>query len=217
MGRLVLIRHGQSVWNKKDVFTGWVDVPLSVDGINDAFLAGEKIADIEFDVIFTSVLVRSIETAMLCMSKNKSPKTPVVINLEDKKTNSWARINDQAMASQIIPVYQDWRLNERCYGDLQGQNKTRLGEIYGKEQVRIWRRSFDVAPPNGESLKDTAARSIPFLEEKAIPLVKQGKNVLIVAHGNSLRAIVMHLNHLSAREVQDLEIPTGQPLFYDDL
>jgi 2,3-bisphosphoglycerate-dependent phosphoglycerate mutase len=214
MSKLILIRHGQSVWNKKNVFTGWVDVPLSREGVDEALKAGEQIADIEFDVIFTSVQIRAIETAMIAIAANKSTKTPVVIHTEGKMAD-WTTIYNDSMSQQVIPVYRDWHLNERYYGELQGKNKAETAAIYGDEQVHIWRRSYDIAPPAGECLKDTAERTIPFFTENILPHLQAGKNVLVSAHGNSLRSIVMHIDGLSEEEVLKLEIPTGFPLYFE--
>jgi len=214
MAKLILIRHGESVWNKKNVFTGWVDVPLSPNGIKEAIKAGEQLADIDFDIIFTSVQVRAIETAALVMAQSKSEKTPVVIH-EEGKMKDWTKIYSEEMAKSIIPVYRDWHLNERYYGELQGKNKAETAKQYGDELVHQWRRSYDVPPPNGECLKDTAARTIPFFRDNIIPELEKGKNVLVSAHGNSLRSIVMHIDNLSEKQVLELEIPTGVPLFYE--
>jgi 2,3-bisphosphoglycerate-dependent phosphoglycerate mutase len=214
MSRLILIRHGESVWNKKNVFTGWVDVPLSPNGIDEALDAGKLLAGIEFDVVFTSVQVRSIETAMLVLAGNKSEKTPVIVHQEGKM-KEWAKIFSDEMERSVVPVYGDWHLNERYYGELQGKNKAETARQYGDEQVHLWRRSYDIPPPNGECLKDTAARTIPFFRDKIVPELAAGKNVLISAHGNSLRSIVMYIDDLSTEEVLSLEIPTGKPLFYE--
>lgn len=214
MAQLILIRHGQSVWNKKNVFTGWVDVPLSREGVDEALKAGDQIADIAFDVIFTSVQIRAIETAMIAMAANKSDKTPVVIHTEGKMAD-WTTIYNESMNSNVIPVYRDWHLNERYYGELQGKNKAETAAVYGDEQVHIWRRSYDIAPPAGECLKDTAERTIPFFTEAILPQLEAGKNVLVSAHGNSLRSIVMHIDGLSEEEVLKLEIPTGVPLYFE--
>lgn len=214
MSKLVLIRHGESVWNQKNVFTGWVDVPLSGKGINEAIKAGEKMSNMEFDVVFTSVQVRAIETAMIALAQNKSGKTPAIVHSEGKMAD-WTGIFSEPMRESMIPVYQDWHLNERYYGKLQGQNKAETAAIYGEEQVKLWRRSYDVAPPDGECLKDTAERTIPFFNERILPLVKEGRNILVSAHGNSLRSIVMFIENLSKKEVLQLEIPTGLPLLFD--
>jgi len=214
MSKLVLLRHGESVWNKQNVFTGWVDVPLSLKGTEDALLAGDKIADIEFDVIYVSDLVRSMQTALLSLVKNKSPKTPVVICETPSQARDWAEIYDNKMRQLIIPIYRDWRVNERYYGKLQGLNKGEIARKYGDKQLHTWRRSYDIAPPDGESLKDTSVRVLKFLADKALPMLAQGKNVLVAAHGNSLRAMVMHFDKLTPTEVENLEIPMGDPLVY---
>lgn len=215
MSKLVLLRHGESVWNKKNVFTGWVDVPLSQQGVDEAIKAGTQIADIEFDIIYTSTLERAMQTTMLCMLKTNSSKTPVVMHKEGTKEHDWSKIYSDEMQEEVIPVYTDWHLNERYYGELQGYNKAKTAEKYGKEQVHLWRRSYDIPPPNGECLKDTANRTIPFFKKTIMPVLQENKNVLIVAHGNSLRSIVMSLDNLSEEDVLDLEIATGVPLFYD--
>jgi len=214
MAKLVLVRHGQSLWNKKNVFTGWVDVPLSTVGIEEALKAGETLADVEFDVVYTSVQVRALETAMIAMAKNKSEKTPIVIH-PDGKMGEWGVIYSEEMNKNVIPVYRDWHLNERYYGELQGMNKAETAKTYGDEQVHIWRRSYDVPPPNGECLQDTAERTIPFFKENILKQLKDGKNVLVSAHGNSLRSIVMYIENLSKEEVLQLEIPTGVPLLFN--
>ena len=214
MAKLILLRHGESVWNKKNVFTGWVDVPLSSNGIIEAVKAGEKLSGIEFDMVFTSVQVRAIETAMLALAHNKSNKTPVVLH-DEGKMKDWTVIYSKEMEQSIIPVYRDWHLNERYYGELQGKNKAETAKEYGDGQVHQWRRSYDIPPPNGECLKDTAERTIPFFEGKIMPELEKGKNVLVSAHGNSLRSIVMFIEKLTKQEVLNLEIPTGKPLFYE--
>ncbi len=214
MAKLILLRHGESVWNKKNVFTGWVDVPLSLNGIDEAVKAGKQFADINFDVVFTSVQVRAIETAMLALAQNEGGKTPVVIH-DSGKMKDWTVIYSEAMTKEIIPVFQDWHLNERYYGELQGKNKAETAKEYGDEQVHQWRRSYDIPPPGGECLKDTAERTIPFFKNNIITQLEKGRNVLVSAHGNSLRSIVMHIDRLSKEEVLKLEIPTGKPILYE--
>mgnify|MGYP005656513901 FL=1 len=188
MGVLILIRHGQSVWNAENRFTGWTDVELSERGVGEAERAGDILSEIRFGVVHTSGLIRAQKTAEIIMSRN---------NVSGK-----------------IPVMKDKRLNERHYGDLQGLNKAETAEIHGAEQVHIWRRSFDVPPPGGESLKMNAERTIPYFEEEIVPDLKDGKNVLVSAHGNSLRSIVMHIESISPEEIVSLEIATGTPMFY---
>ena len=213
MSLLVLLRHGESVWNKLNLFTGWVDVPLSEKGIEEALKAGELLKDYKFDIVFTSELVRAIQTAMLVMSKNQSSGVPVIIH-SSGKMKEWGVIYGEH-GKNYIPVIKAWQLNERYYGKLQGFNKDKAREIYGKRQVLLWRRSYDIAPPEGESLKDTAQRTIPYFKEKIITELEKGKNVLVSAHGNSLRSIVMYLDDLSEEEVLKLNIPTGVPLIYE--
>ncbi len=187
MAKLVLVRHGQSLWNLEDRFTGWVDVPLTDQGREEARRAGERLADIRFDVAYTSALSRAQETLDIILR----------------------------VVGQRPPVIRDQALNERHYGDLQGLNKQKTAEKYGAEQVKIWRRSFDVPPPNGEALKNTAERTLPFFERAILGDLVQGKNVLVVAHGNSNRSIVMKLDRLSGEQVVELELATGVPLVYE--
>ncbi len=188
MSILVLVRHGESQWNLENRFTGWIDVPLTEKGREEARKAGEKINGIKFDKAYTSVLMRAIETLNIIL---------------------------KAIGQQKIPVEKDQALNERHYGDLQGLNKAETAKKFGDEQVRIWRRSYDVAPPNGESLKDTAARTLPYFEKKIIPDLKAGKNILVAAHGNSLRSIIMHLDKLTQKQVLELNLGTGVPIIYE--
>ncbi len=189
LARLVLIRHGQSIWNAENRFTGWTDVELSEKGEKEAAEAGEQLADFAFDIVHTSALIRAQRTAGIIMQHNR--------------------------ASGEIPTRKDQRLNERHYGALQGLNKAETAEKHGAEQVHIWRRSFDVAPPEGESLEMTAARTIPYFTDEILSDLESGKNVLCAAHGNSLRSIVMHIENLSPDEIIKLEIPTGIPRIYD--
>ncbi len=186
---LILLRHGESQWNLENRFTGWVDVPLTPRGEGEARTAGEHLRDLPVDALYTSVLQRAIRTAEIALDAAG-------------KTN--------------VPTTRDQALNERHYGDLQGLNKAETAAQYGDEQVKIWRRSYDVPPPglNGESLKDTAARTLPYFREHILPDIQAGKNVLVVAHGNSLRSIVMELDKMTREQVLELNIPTGVPLAY---
>lgn len=211
--KLILIRHGQSIWNKLNLFTGWVDVGLSKEGTDEAIRAGEEIRDIEVDVIFTSTLIRAHMTLFLAMMDRG--KVPVFVHEEGGKERDWGTIYNKESEKNSIPIYRSWHLNERMYGKLQGFNKDDMRKKYGKEQVKVWRRSYRVAPPDGESLADTAERTLPYFKDKVVPFLKGGKNVLISAHGNSLRAIVMYLDNLGEGEVVKLEIPTGEPLIYE--
>ena len=188
MALLVLIRHGESQWNLENRFTGWVDVPLTEKGRQEARRAGEKIRNLHFDKAYTSVLERAIDTLDIVL---------------------------QTIGQSGMPVSYDQALNERHYGDLQGLNKAETAEKYGKEQVHLWRRSYDVAPPGGESLKDTAARTLPYFETHILPDLRAGKNILVSAHGNSLRSIVMHLDKLTREQVLELNIATGVPIVYE--
>ncbi len=188
MSRLVLIRHGESQWNLENRFTGWVDVPLSPKGIEEAKAAGQKLADFKFDRAFSSVLARANETLRLVL---------------------------ETIGQTTIPIEKDKALNERMYGELQGLNKAETAKKFGDEQVKIWRRSYDVRPPGGESLKDTAERVLPYYESRIKPYVLKGETILIAAHGNSLRALVMQLEHLTREQVLELNIPTGAPLLYE--
>ena len=188
MARLILVRHGQSVWNASNRFTGWTDVGLSEQGVEEAEDAGRQLSEIRIDVVHTSDLVRAQRTAEIIMRHNE--------------------------ASEDVSTKYDWRLNERHYGALQGLNKAETAEQHGAEQVRIWRRSFDVAPPDGESLEMTAERTIPYFTEEIVPDLVSGKNVLVSAHGNSLRSIVMHIDEISSEDIVSLEIPTGEPIHY---
>lgn len=213
--KLILMRHGQSEWNKRNLFTGWVDIPLSWEGIVEAIEAGKKISSIPIDVIYISTLMRAQMTAMIAMSEHEGGKVPRILHEGEGKLEEWGKVHNPSAAQSTIPVIKAWELNERMYGDLQGLNKQETREQYGKEQVHIWRRSYDVPPPNGECLADTAARAIPYFQEKIVPHLASGQNVFISAHGNSLRAIIMHLDGLSKEEVLKLELGTGVPIIYE--
>jgi 2,3-bisphosphoglycerate-dependent phosphoglycerate mutase len=186
---LVLVRHGQSEWNLKNLFTGWRDVDLTAAGVKEARAAGQRLKaqGLRFDVAFTSALVRAQRTLDLMLEE---------------------------MGQTGVPVFKDQALNERDYGDLVGLNKDDARAKWGAEQVHVWRRSYDVAPPGGESLKDTAARALPYYIQEILPRVLRGDNVLVVAHGNSLRALVMVLERLSPKDIVAREIATGVPLIY---
>ena len=212
MPKLVLIRHGQSQWNLENRFTGWWDVGLSEKGVAEAIAAGELMRErgLDFDICFTSLLTRAIKTLDLAL---------------------------EAMDRLWLPVRKDWRLNERHYGGLTGLNKQEMRDRVGEEQVKIWRRSFDIPPPpleedSGynvgrdrryvgvdvpatESLKDTIERVLPYWEEAIAPALRSGERVLISAHGNSIRALVKHLSNVGNDDIVGVEIPTGQPLVYE--
>lgn len=188
---LVLIRHGQSEWNQKNMFTGWVDVPLSPLGEKEARWAQEALRNYRFDAAFSSSLKRAIDTLKIVL-EGRMPKA----------------------------YFESPALNERNYGELQGKDKDEMRQKYGADQVQIWRRSFDVRPPSGESLKDTCDRVLPYYKKEIEPRLKEGQTILISAHGNSLRALVKYLEGLSDEEIVSMEIPTGIPIIYrlsDDL
>jgi 2,3-bisphosphoglycerate-dependent phosphoglycerate mutase len=207
MNKLVIIRHGESVWNKENIFTGWLDAPLSEEGIKQAKKAGQLLREkgFTFDLGFTSVLQRAYNTLDLILKEMEL----------------------------VIPVEKSWRLNERHYGELQGKNKDEMREKYGEEQVAIWRRSYDVRPPvkeNGkygyeeigegevpltESLKDTEERLIPYWKETIVPQILSGKKIIIAAHGNSIRALIKNIEGLSEEEITKIEVPVGIPLVYE--
>lgn len=214
MGLLILMRHGESEWNRLNQFTGWVDVSLSKKGIEEAIDGGKAIADIPIDVIFMSTLIRSQLTAMLAMAQHTHGKIPVIIHQGEDRLAEWSVVYSDEAKKNLLPVYTSWHLNERLYGELQGLNKAKTAERYGADQVQIWRRSYDTAPPSGESLKMTAERTIPYFEEAIVPYLEEGKTVFVSAHGNSLRAVIMKLEGLSETEVVSLELPTGKPMLF---
>lgn len=187
MSTLVIVRHGQSAWNLENRFTGWVDVDITDKGEAEAKNAGEKLKGESFDLAYTSDLKRAQRTLSIILGE---------------------------IGQSSISTTKHQALNERHYGDLQGANKAETAAKYGEDQVHIWRRSYDVAPPNGESLKDTADRVIPYFEAEIAPKLKAGKNIIITAHGNSLRALIMHLEKLTPEQILQVEIPTGAPKKY---
>lgn len=186
---LVLVRHGQSEWNKRNLFTGWRDPDLTEQGVEEAHKAGKllKAQGISFDIAYTSVLKRAQRTLSIIMEN---------------------------LGQTEVPVICDKALNERDYGELSGLNKDDARKQWGEEQVLIWRRSYDVPPPGGESLKDTAARVLPYYKKHIWPDVKEGKNVIVAAHGNSIRALIMYLEELSAQQILEREVATGVPMVY---
>ena len=186
---LVLVRHGQSEWNKKNLFTGWKDPKLTPKGVEEAIKAGDELkgSGYSFDKMYTSELFRAQETGRIILDR---------------------------MGLDSIEVIEDLSLNERNYGDLAGLNKDDARKKWGEDQVHIWRRSFDVPPPGGESLKDTAERVLPYFKQNIIPQLAEGLNILVAAHGNSLRALVMEIEKISPDEIVKIEIATGVPLVY---
>ena len=186
--KLVIVRHGQSEWNAQNKFTGWVNVDLAPKGIAEAKEAGEKLKGYKFDKGFTSALLRAQKTLQLAL---------------------------EVSGQSDLEVIENEKLNERMYGDLQGMNKDEARKEFGEEQVHIWRRSFDTPPPGGESLKGTADRVLPYYKEVIEPELKAGKTIIIAAHGNSLRALIMYLEKLSPEEILKTEVPTGKPKLYE--
>jgi 2,3-bisphosphoglycerate-dependent phosphoglycerate mutase len=186
---LVLVRHGESEWNKLNLFTGWKDVDLSEKGVAEAKKAGQllKAEHLKFDIAYTSALKRAQRTLTLILEE---------------------------LGQASLETHKDQALNERDYGDLSGLNKDDARKRWGEEQVRIWRRSYDIPPPGGESLKDTAARVLPYYEAHILPAVKSGKTVLVAAHGNSLRALIMSIEKLSGEAIIKRELGTGVPMVY---
>ncbi|KAK9166823.1 hypothetical protein Scep_002014 [Stephania cephalantha] len=242
---LILIRHGESLWNEKNLFTGCVDVPLTKKGVEEAIEAGKRISNIPVDMIFTSALIRAQMTAMLAMTQHRRMKVPIIMHNESDRARVWSQIYSKETKKQSIPVVTAWQLNERMYGELQGLNKQETADRYGKEQVHEWRRSYDIPPPNGESLEMCADRAVAYFTEHVSassgtlsvwtwngawfptlgplgcyhivniePQLLSGKNVMIAAHGNSLRAIIMYLDKLTSKEVISLELSTGIPMLY---
>ena len=187
---LILVRHGQSEWNAKNLFTGWKDPGLTDQGVSEAKNAGKLISEqnIEFDIMYTSMLSRAQKTGDIILG---------ILNHKE------------------IPIIKNEALNERHYGSLAGLNKDDARKKWGEEQVHIWRRSFDIPPPDGESLKDTADRVLPYFEAEIMPKVLSGSSILIAAHGNSLRALIMKLDSISPEDIVKLEIPTGAPIQYE--
>ena len=212
MSILVLVRHGQSQWNLENRFTGWVDVPLSKKGIDEAISSGKKLKDFEFDTMYVSHMIRAVQTLHYILIESNSKKTPIFKH-EEKRVGRWEH-NYTGDFEKEIPVYQSVELAERYYGDLQGLNKQKTREKYGDEQVHIWRRSYDVNPPNGESLKNTCERTLPYYKKHILKDLKDGKTVLVSAHGNSLRSIVMYIENISEEKIPTVEIPTGVPIVY---
>ena len=208
------MRHGESLWNKENLFTGWVDIPLSSQGIQDALKVGEKLRGLPLDAVYTSTLTRAIQTALLALSNANEEKIPYLLPEENRPKKEWANIYSEETSKKMLPIERAWQLNERYYGELQGLNKTETKAKFGEEQVQIWRRSYDVAPPNGESLQMTAKRTLPYFDQEIMPRLERGERILIVAHGNSLRSIIMELDKLSPEQVVSVEIPLSDPIVY---
>lgn len=215
MATLILLRHGQSMWNAANRFTGWVDVPLSRAGIDEALDAGRRIADLPIDEVHMSTLLRAQQTAMIALAERSDGRVPRRITPQGEvERHPWSHLGPDA-EDDTLPIHVTWRLNERMYGDLQGLDKGASRARWGEDQVHIWRRSYDVPPPNGESLAMTAERTVPYLEEVLLPALDVGRSLLVVAHGNSLRSLIMRIRGLTEEEVIGLELPTGVPLRFE--
>ncbi len=212
---LIFVRHGQSAWNLQNRFTGWVDVPLSEKGWQEAEQAGKCLADYTFDVAFTSHQSRAIGTLTSIFRFNKGGKWPVFRHPEFPMVASREQFTPIGSGHSCPVFANNVALAERNYGDLQGLNKDETREKFGEEQVHLWRRSYDVPPPNGESLKDTLERALPFFKETIVPWLKNDQTVIISAHGNSLRALTKYLENIDDEAIPSHEIPTGVPIVYE--
>lgn len=215
MSKFILMRHGQSMWNQQNLFTGWVNVPLSSVGVQEALEAAKILREIPIDHIFCSGLIRAQMTALLALSDHSSRKVPLFPKNYGPNHQGWGDIHAQAALDSIIPVTVAEELNERMYGELQGYNKQETIETYGEAQVKQWRRSYDLAPPKGESLKMTFERVIPYFTKEILPLLQAGKTVFLCAHGNSLRSLIMLIEEIPSEKIIGLEIATGSPIIYD--
>ncbi|KAH7860475.1 hypothetical protein Vadar_013854 [Vaccinium darrowii] len=204
---LILIRHGESLWNEKNLFSGCVDVPLTNKGVEEAIEAGKRISNLPIDIIYTSALIRAQMTAMLALTQHRCYKVPIIVHDESEESKKWSQIHSENTKKQCIPVVKAWQLNER-------RNLSETAERYGKEQVHEWRRSYSTCPPNGESLEMTSRRAVAYFREHIEPQLLSGKHVMVAAHANSLRAIIMYLDNLTSQEVIDLELSNGVPMLY---
>lgn len=217
MAKLILIRHGQSLWNAENRFTGWVDVPLGKQGRAEATIAADKLETYRVRVCFTSLLIRAIETAIIILTEGEDlcdGRIPIIKHdVDDVDWHGWDKYTGDP--AQELPIYLSSRLDERYYGALQGLNKAETAVKFGTEQVKLWRRSYAVAPPEGESLEDTDKRAVPFFRDRILKHLMDGDNVMIAAHGNSLRAIIKHLENLSDAAIINVELGTGIPIVYD--
>ena len=211
MSRLILVRHGESQWNLENRFTGWIDVPLSKKGIEESISAGKKLKDIEFDTMYVSHMLRAIQTLHHIIIESNDKRTPIIYH-EEKRIHDWEHHTSDPKTE--IPIYMSVDLAERYYGNLQGLNKQKTREEYGDEQVHLWRRSYDVNPPSGESLKNTCERTTPYYKKYILKDLQDDKTALVTAHGNSLRSITMYVENISEQEIPNVEIPTGVPIVY---
>ena len=215
MGKLVLIRHGESLWNGRNLFTGWVDVPLTQAGIVEASWASRQVNSIGFDVVYTSALIRSLQTAFIVLLSDPKHRTPYLVHTSDLIHRKWYNRFCAAEHKNMIPVYRCRQLNERYYGDLQGFSKAKIADIFSVEEVVSWRKGYTERPPKGESLKDTSNRVIPFFNRVIMKQLDEGNNVLVSAHSNTLRSILMKLEQMDEAQVVGLEVDTASVAVYN--
>lgn len=211
MSQLVLVRHGESRWNLENRFSGWVDVPLSESGIEEAVICATELNGTKFDIAFTSKLERAQSTLVIALAQQH--KTGVFQHEGESKYYKWTCDSNRCSINDI-PVYSSELLNERYYGDLQGMRKDDAAVQYGEIQLMKWRRGYDAKPPKGESLKDTYKRMLPYHKRRVEKAVMEGMNVLLVGHGNTLRALMKHLENISDKDVPFLDLPHGRPIVY---
>ncbi len=212
MSELILVRHGESIWNQQNRFTGWIDVSLSRNGMREAEQAGDLLADHVFDVAFTSALLRAQDSLYEILKRNRH--CDQYVRVHELSSEWYEHFVPTEEDRKELKIYVSEKLNERYYGDLQGLNKDVARQRFGAEQVHIWRRSYDVPPPNGESLKMTAARALPYYQSHIVPRLQNGERVLVAAHGNSLRAIIMHIEGMTPEQILAYELKTGAPHVY---
>jgi 2,3-bisphosphoglycerate-dependent phosphoglycerate mutase len=218
MTYLVLVRHGESGWNLDGRFGGWVDVPLTGKGIEESLRCAAELEEIGLDLAFTSKLIRAQETLFILLSKQK--KIGVFVHEESSpkeagKLESGSRYSYPPKTGKtLIPIHSNEALNERYYGILQGKKKEKMNEKYGKEQIRYWCRSFDEGPPEGESLRDIYERAVPYFESEVLPALNEGKNVIICAHQNSLRALIKHIEGISNEGIREFRLANARPVIY---
>jgi len=210
MSYLILVRHGESRWNLANKFTGWTDVPLSPNGIKEALSCAKKLEGLTLDIAFTSNLTRAQETLLIILAKQRY--TGIFLHNHDKNKKRYNIL--KKFERHEIPIHSDEALNERYYGKLQGMNKNTARRKWGKEKVFKWRRSYDIKPPGGECLKDVYKRVVPYLKKKILPELKKNKDVIVSAHGNSLRAMMKYLDKIPDDQIPFLEISFGKPIIY---
>lgn len=210
MSYLILVRHGESRWNLANKFTGWVDVPLSKNGVKEALVTAKNLKGVKIQHAFTSNLERARQTLTIILSRQEL--TGIFLHLDEKKKN-WYTCEHHSEKTDIL-THTTSLLNERYYGILQGLNKDYVRKKYGEKQVMMWRRGYNIKPPGGESLKDVYRRAVPFFIKRAIPLLKNGKNVIIVSHGNVMRVILKYIDNIPHEHLPHLDLPSGKPIIY---